>query len=608
MKKSMKFRLALSAALTMCVIAQAKTGKELISENGLRSSVEPMLTTHWSQDGGENSLLPIVSSDGTTHAKTGCGATAMAQIMRYWKYPAHGTGWNYYVWQSPVDDSNNVRSADFEAETYDWDNMIDVYKGNGNVTDVQTQAVGRLMNDIGIALEMKYKESSTATQIEYIFTALRKYFGYNPNMRLLRLCNGAYTTDEWLLMIYRELSAGRPVLLGGAYNDSNHIYVADGYNAEGEIHLNLGHANQGSSINLDTYFDLSQTGKTYNEDMRMIVGISPDTLATDMTTVNVATAGTLKTALGDSLNRVCRLKVTGTINASDVSVLSDLTLITTGQLSYIDLSECDIDGNKLPDNAFSSNNYSLQEIVLPNSLTAIGNNAFKNCAALYHVTLPSGLITIGNFAFSNCRYLTDVSIPVSVTSIGVNPFRHDKIENLNIASGNTTYALDNNAIVTQSISPQLVSMPLKTKGEYVVPEGVTSIGQQAFQKSCMISGLRLPASMSTIKTGAFGECYSLSEVYSQNAAPPTLASTSVFADEVKNAATLYVPTGSLDAYQTAYVWKDFQNIKEYDFGGIDTITANDTSTGGCFDLQGRKLAEPQHGNINIINGKKVLVK
>ncbi|MBQ1647257.1 MAG: C10 family peptidase, partial [Bacteroidales bacterium] len=232
-----------------------------------------------------------------------------------------------------------------------------------------------LMLHIGIALEMKYTIHNdtidTPTLIEYIHTALKKYFGYNPNSRLVRFSHGAYSMDEWLAMIYRELSEGRPVLMGGRYKgtkgEANHIFVADGYDEDGKVHLNLGHANIG--FNKDTYYDLTRDDETYTREMRMIVGISPQTLPAELTTIHVSTPGTLVEKSGgkSESRKICRLKVSGTLNPTDVAWLKELAQSTTGQLSYLDLSDCDIQGNSLPESAFDGC-LALQEIILPNSL------------------------------------------------------------------------------------------------------------------------------------------------------------------------------------------------------------------------------------------------
>lgn len=71
---------------------------------------------------------------------------------------------------------------------------------------------------------------------------------------------------------------------------------------------------------------------------------------------------------------------------------------------------------------------------------------------------------------------------------------------------------------------------------------------------------------------------------------------------------VYVPQGSLSAYQVADVWKDFWGLQEFDPTGVETIKANGKKTKDTYhDIQGRKLDAPKNG-LNIINGKKVLIR
>lgn len=533
--------------ITSC-FTYAKSGKELIAENGLKTSVAPLLKTHWSQNGGENSQLPLLDGEGSQRAVTGCGATATAQIMNFWKYPVHGSGDNYYVWSAP-DGKKSVLYADFEHTYYDWDNMISVYKNNSSATQKQIDAVSILMLHIGVALEMKFS-SSTATQIEYIHSVLKKYFGYNPNSTLVRYINGAYSMDEWLIMIYRELSEGRPVLMGGtSAGGANHIFVADGYDEDGNVHLNLGHAKDSE----DKYYDLTRTDQTYTKDMRMILGICPDTLESELTEVNVSIPGNLIEQLGGELNskRICRLKITGKINNDDFQLLEELTRTTTGQLSYIDISQCEVEGNVIGNYAFNDtkdrkeNNYTLQQIILPESIERIQSYAFKNCCGLYSINIPQHVQFIGKGAFFNCRYLNEMYLPNSLSSIGQSPFAYDKFDSFEIAPDNPFFQIKNNALLNKD-GKILHSMQYKCKGEYQVPHGVEVIEQQAFVKCCMITSLILPSSLKQIKSDAFIECYSLTDVYSHATTAPTL--NNGFDTSVSNC-ILHVPAGCIEEYQ-----------------------------------------------------------
>ena len=554
----------------------AKTGKEIIAKNGYQPYVLPMLETHWSQDGGENSMLP--QNENGTFAKTGCGATALAQILRYWKQPASGIGNNFYYWKE-IPGKEKVLYADFGNTHYDWENMIPVYKNNASAKQEQINAVSTLMAHIGIALEMRYwknMSNETATQIEYIHTVLKKYYGYNQNSTLVRYINGAYTMDEWLSMIYRELSEGRPVLMGGTSSgNGNHIFVADGYDEEGKIHLNLGHANKN---NEDKYYDLTRTDQTYTKDMRMILGIFPENLESELTTVNVSTPGTLIDVLGGEINskRVCRLKIWGRINNDDIQLLEELTRTTTGQLSYIDISQCVVEGNVIGNSAFNDtkgrkeNNYTLQQIILPESIERIQSYAFKNCCGLYSINIPQHVQFIGKGAFFNCRYLNEMCLPNSLSSVDQNPFVYNKFDYFEIASDNPFFQINNNALLDKD-GKKLYSMQYKCFDEYRIPNGVEVIEQQAFVKCCMITSLTLPSSLKQIKSDAFIECHSLTDVYSHATTAPTL--NSGFDTSVSNC-ILHVPAGCIEEYQQKG-WTMFaQIVDDVETTNSDIIAEN----------------------------------
>ena len=518
-----------------------------------------MLQTVWSQNGGENSMLPVLSSG--QRAVTGCGVTATAQLMNYWKYPAQGLGDNYYLW-SLATGEQQVLDADFKSTSYDWDNMLPLYKGNSSATQQQIDAVSTLMLHIGIALEMKFNTSS-ATQIEYIHTVLKKYFGYNKNSQLVRFINGAYSQEEWLTMIYKELSEGRPILMGGRYEgeegSADHIFVADGYDEEGRVHLNLGKADIG--FNKNTYYDLTRTDQTYTRNLRMIIGVCPETLEVETTEVNVQTAGTLLDKLGGekSSMRICRLKVTGSLNEADMQILAKLTRTTTGQLSYLDLSECTIEGNELPALCFcdnEDNNYTLQEIILPEGLETIGVNAFKNCCGLYSVTFPGHLQHIGHYAFSNCRYLSDVRLPQSLKSIGENPFRYDKLESLEMSADNPYFQVKNYALLSKN-GNNLYLMQQKCVKDYIIPSGVERIERRAFVKDCRMASVVLPASVKYVSNDAFIECHGLQNVFCRASIAPAFSGSPF--DASSSGATLHVPVGCINEYQQKG-WTMFANI------------------------------------------------
>ena len=86
----------------------------------------------------------------TGYPYSGCVATAVAQMMYYYCWPAQGQGSNEYT----VTYYNTVKSADFSQSHYDWSNMLPVYRYPVRATETQENAVALLMNDVGVATFM----------------------------------------------------------------------------------------------------------------------------------------------------------------------------------------------------------------------------------------------------------------------------------------------------------------------------------------------------------------------------------------------------------------------------------------------------------------------
>lgn len=196
------------------------------------------------------------------------------------------------------------------------------------------------------------------------------------------------------------------------------------------------------------------------------------------------------------------------------------------------------------------------------SATSIGQNAFGSCTNLSSVAILDGVVSIGPLAFSQCENLTSVEMPGSVTSIGYNAFVScTKLESVVIPNSVTS--------IESSTFASCYSLSSVT-----IPNSVTSIGLFAFRDCRSLTSLTIPNSVATIENYAFRGCTGLTEINSLNPVPPTVTSTSAFDSQNYTTATLNVPEGSLSAYQSAEAWKDFLNIREADFGGINKIADN----------------------------------
>lgn len=243
-------------------------------ENGIKpahadrkAAVAQMMTSKWNQSAPYNNMCPAASGE---HCVTGCVATAISQVMRYWRYPEHGVGQHSYSYNDrPIavthmlGDSNAVwlydtLTVDFENSYYDWDNMPDM--ATTSSPEVEQNAVAQLCYHCGVALEMVYTpegSGSFMTVAEILaFDSVHyprsiaaeliipRFFGYSPAAE--GRMRWDYTTSQWVAMIKNELNNGRPLVFAGNAegSDYGHAFVLDGYNARSFFHCNFGWGGQ----------------------------------------------------------------------------------------------------------------------------------------------------------------------------------------------------------------------------------------------------------------------------------------------------------------------------------------------------------------------------
>ena len=237
-----------------------------------RKSVAPLLKTKWNQDAPYNAEVPSLNG---RNYPTGCVATAMAQVMKHWNYPAHGTGSGSITLPSG---STGDASMSFRV-AYDWDNMLDTYIP-GAYNDTQKSAVARLMKACGYSTKMSYGMGGSGTLSRFAAEALVNNFSYNPNLRYCE--RDYYSAAEWEEMIYQEMAAGRPVLYGGQSSSVGHEFVCDGYAGDGYFHFNWGWGGMSDGYFLLAALDPGSVGigggtgsDGFNYAQDIIIGIQP---------------------------------------------------------------------------------------------------------------------------------------------------------------------------------------------------------------------------------------------------------------------------------------------------------------------------------------------
>ncbi len=200
------------------------------------SAVDPLLNTTWDQSPYYNDLCPY-DYNYNELTVTGCPATAMAQIMKFWNYPESGTGYHSYNSQN-----YGTLSANFGATTYNWNAMPN------NINGPNT-AIATLMFHCGVAVEMQYGVAETGGSGGYVIEsqspvqhcceyAFKTYFGYKNTLQ--GLVRDDFNDATWIQKIKTDLDAGRPVQYAGFGQGGGHTWVCDGYDNNNYFHMNWG--------------------------------------------------------------------------------------------------------------------------------------------------------------------------------------------------------------------------------------------------------------------------------------------------------------------------------------------------------------------------------
>lgn len=382
-----------------------------------------------------------------------------------------------------------------------------------------------------------------------------------------------------------------------------------------------------SGANLE-YFDM----KKLSSIMKVFALIVLTTILSSCVLNVENTAGNLESIMGKAKN-VSTLRISGPLNGDDILYLREILTSESCKVSTLDLSDASIvDGgrmayltdfygdkvkvytskDKIGDFMFGGCRF--RTVILPDTVTSIGEQAFSVCVNLKKVVMGNNVRSIGGSAFSCCSRLKNINIPDSVTSIGRYAFFScTSLKKLVI--GNSVGAIEgsafsfctslkkvvigNNALsigwcafehctglkkvimgnkvrsierfafsecagLKEIIIPDSVTLigyraflGCKSLKEKTIPDGVTLIETYAFWGCTSLYTLTIGEGIKTIGDYAFDGCDRLYEFYCYATTPPHIGSKTF----TKPNTFLYVPKGSLEAYETA--WGNyFTNIFE----------------------------------------------
>lgn len=305
--------------------------------------------------------------------------------------------------------------------------------------------------------------------------------------------------------------------------------------------------------------------------------------------VVVEEAGTLSTLIPvHEQNTITSLTISGNLNGTDIKFLRSLAgnEDNTKYLYDLDLSDATIVSggesyngyDNTEDNIIGRNMFSelkFESLVLPNSITAIEEEAFYRCINLKAIDIPNSVEILEPTAFWCCA-ISSVVIPENLTYINGTPFpgcsllesivvdennpRYDSRSNCNaiietnlntLISGCKNTIIPNDIIV---IGPGAFA-ELRSLTSITLPNSVETIESIAFQNSGLTS-IILPNSVKEIKEYAFDGCQELETIICECETPPTLG-TYAFSSNLK---TIYVPATAVDDYKSASGWSSFASI------------------------------------------------
>lgn len=260
----------------------ANKSLERMKAKGITYSANPMaasgrptyfIKTYWNQDKPFNNLCPQINGSA---APTGCIATAMAQIMKYYQYPATSKGTGIYSVTTYKDKNDKEGTTKWYkrelGHTYQWTAMLSSY---GIVSKDENDAVATLMADAGAASQMNYQANGSGTIEWYAAKGFAENFRYD-SLAISCLQRDFYTDAEWMEMVRKEMEAKQPVLYCGSDEiEGGHAFLLDGIQEDGKVHVNWGWGKSG-----DGWFDIDVlrpnitgfTGEGFNIGQSMVLG------------------------------------------------------------------------------------------------------------------------------------------------------------------------------------------------------------------------------------------------------------------------------------------------------------------------------------------------
>ena len=396
-----------------------------------KARIAPMLVSNWAQGQPFNQRCPTYtnSSGETVYCPTGCVATAMAQILYYYKSGYGSLAIPEYT--SEKDDFINERPA-LPATKFNY-NIMNPWYDNAQNTSASAQETARLILYCAQSVNMNFgKSSSSATSQRNAFVY---YFGFDKNARQLSRID--YTAAEWENIVYTELVNGRPVYISARKSSAGHAFICDGYD-NGLFHINWGwrgHQNGYFALNALNDDNSGGTGAAsgdegYTINVQIMTGLQPDLGTSTNTNGNIV--GLYKSC---EANPTSYIRSSSSVNFTNVALTAYYWNNSDQNYTYdLGWGLFDSNGNLITTHIVASNK-SLQAhyYTYPTSSLSLG----KNLTGTYYLK-PMCRIT-GSNTFYPCRGTgaNYIKATITATNLTLQVYDEQSVQNLKINSVTT---------------------------------------------------------------------------------------------------------------------------------------------------------------------------
>jgi len=227
------------------------------------NDVAPLVTSLWDQTFPYNAMCPKDPGSPSGYygrCPVGCVATAMSQVMYYWRWPNQGNGSHCYT---PTGYSQQC--ADFDTTVYDW-------TGINNQPNSECNPIALLSWHTGVSVDMAYGPNGSGAWLGNVPSAMNSYFRYSNIAHYVK--RNQYLSAAWHDSLHSNLDKGHPVLYEGFNPSDGHCFVFDGYEAGNYYHINWGWSGADNGYYLIT--NLNPGGNTFNSNQGAVFSTVPD--------------------------------------------------------------------------------------------------------------------------------------------------------------------------------------------------------------------------------------------------------------------------------------------------------------------------------------------